>query len=178
MALAGVAAIAVIAGAGVAYTATNHPTTTATTSAFSATTTTSPSPGAHTPGKNHRFGRGFRGGFGGLGFGGSVQHGQFVIRKANGTEETVDVQRGTVTAVSSTSITVKSTDGYTATYAVSSDTVVDAESAGIGSVKTSDTVDVEATVSGSKATAADIRDATAVKDGRAHFSTPSTSTTS
>jgi hypothetical protein len=49
-----------------------------------------------------------------------VLHGQVTIQKPGGGYETLDVQRGTVTAVSATSLTVKSTDGYTTTYAVTS----------------------------------------------------------
>jgi hypothetical protein len=169
MALTGVAVVALAAGAGVAYAATNHSSPSPTTSAFPTSTSPSPTASAAPSGPRQRHGRGSRFGFGGLGVGGNVEHGQVVIRKSNGTDETIDIQRGTVTAVSSTSITVKSTDGYTATYAVSSSTIVDAESAGIGSVKTSDTVSVEATVSGSAATAVRVSDSTAVKDGRAHF---------
>jgi hypothetical protein len=79
------------------------------------------------------------------------------------------VASATVTAVNSSSVTVKSADGFTASYAVTSNTVVDAKSAGIGSVKDGDTVFVTATVSGSTATAANIVDVTAVKAGRASF---------
>jgi hypothetical protein len=176
MVLAGIAALAVAVGAGGAYAATNHSPTPATTSAYTGTATPTSSAPAATPARPHRFGWGVRTGFGRLGLGvgaGTLEHGTVTIRKKNGTDETVDVQRGTVTAVSSTSITIKSTDGFTASYAVSSDTVVDAESAGIGSVKTGDNVYVTATASGSTSTAMDIMDATAVKNGRAHFATPS-----
>jgi hypothetical protein len=169
MVVGGVAAVAVIAGAGIGLAATNHPAPTATTtSALSAAASPSPSASA-TTGKHHgRHSRGF--GFGG-GFGlGGVLHGQVTVRKAGGTYETLDVQRGTVTSVSSSSLTIKSADGYTATYAVSSSTTVDAEAAGIGSVKSGDSVFVTAQVSGSKVTATRLQDTTAIKDGRIHFS--------
>jgi hypothetical protein len=169
MALAGVAVVALAAGAGVAYAATNHSSPSPTTSAFSTSTSPSPTASAAPFGPRQRHGKASRFSFGGLGAGGNVEHGQVVIRKSNGTDETIDIQRGTVAAVGSTSITVKSTDGYTATYAVSSSTIVDAQSAGIGSVKTGDTVSVEATVSGSAASAVRIGDSTALKNGRAHF---------
>jgi hypothetical protein len=45
-----------------------------------------------------------------------------VVKKADGTFETVLVQQGTVDAVSETSVTVKSEDGFTQTYAVNGDT--------------------------------------------------------
>lgn len=57
----------------------------------------------------------------GVGLGG-VQHGEFTVQGANGTPRVMTVQRGTVTAASSTSVSVKSPDGFTATYAVDSST--------------------------------------------------------
>ena len=96
---------------------------------------------------------------GALGFGpfGAI-HGQFVAPKPGGGYQTIDAQRGTVTAVSTGSITVHSGDGYTKTYQVTSTTHVDAHRAGIGSVKTGQTVSVLATVNGSSATATQIVD--------------------
>jgi hypothetical protein len=74
--------------------------------------------------------------------------------------------------VSSTSVTVKSSDGFTATYVVTSKTLVDAKAAGIGSVKKGDTISVTATAGGSGATADSIVDITAVRAGRASFGFP------
>ena len=73
--------------------------------------------------------------------------------------------------MSATSLAVKSTDGYTTTYAVASDTLVDAKARGIGSVKNGDTVLVTATA-GSKPTAANVADITAIKAGRASLGFP------
>ena len=42
-------------------------------------------------------------------------HGEFVVRTKDGTK-TVDVQRGTVTAIDARTVTVKSTDGFTLTW--------------------------------------------------------------
>src|SRR5262249_55609671 len=95
--------------------------------------------------------------FGGL-FG--AVHGQFVVPKSGGGYQTIDTQRGSVTAVSATSITVKSADGFTKTYQVASSTNVDAQRDGIGSVKTGHQGAVTATVSGSTATAVSILDFT------------------
>ncbi|MBV9384228.1 MAG: hypothetical protein JOY82_17820 [Streptosporangiaceae bacterium] len=103
---------------------------------------------------------------------GGMVHGQIVVPKSGGGYQTLDLQRGTVTAVSSASVTVRSSDGYTASYAVTGSTVVGAKAAGIGSVKTGDTVVVIATVSGSRATAARIIDPTAIRAGRASFGFP------
>jgi hypothetical protein len=51
-------------------------------------------------------------------------HGESVVKKADGTFQTILEQRGTVEAVSDTSITVKSEDGYSRTYAVNADTKI------------------------------------------------------
>ena len=53
----------------------------------------------------------------------NLLHGQFTTKAADGTT-VVDVQRGSLTAASATSITVVSTDGFSATYAVTSGTTV------------------------------------------------------
>ncbi len=85
-------------------------------------------------------------------------HGQFTAPKPGGGYQTIDTQRGTVTAVSTSSITVRSGDGYTKTYQVTSTTNVDTQRAGIASVKTGQTVSVLATVNGLSATATRIVD--------------------
>jgi hypothetical protein len=176
--LAGVAALALAGGAGVGLAVTHSGTAraagTAVVAASSPTASPSPSAGkpAYGPGGRQRWpgARPFGGGFG-FGFGGTV-HGQFTAPKSGGGYQTVDVQRGTVSAVSASSVTVKSADGFTATYVVTSTTVVDSKAAGIGSVKQGDTIFVTATVSGATATAADIIDVTAVQAGRAAFGFP------
>jgi hypothetical protein len=53
----------------------------------------------------------------------NVLHGRLTVRTATGTA-TVDLQRGTITAASATSVTVASSDGFTATYAIGSSTTV------------------------------------------------------
>jgi hypothetical protein len=73
------------------------------------------------------------------------------VPKSGGGYQTIDTQRGSVTAVSGTSITVKSADGFTKTYQVTSSTNVDAERNGIGSVKTGHKVAVTAMASGGTA---------------------------
>jgi hypothetical protein len=165
--LAFVVTAGVLAGAGVAFAATSSPSQP---SASGGVVAATPSPKPSKPGG---FGHHFRGGPGfGFGFGGGMfgaVHGQFVVAKPGGGYQTVDVQRGSVTAVSSTSITVKSPDGYSHSYAVTSSTVVDAQRDGIGSVKTGNQVSVTATVSGSTATAASIADMTLMQNGAHHF---------
>lgn len=86
-------------------------------------------------------------------------HGEAVVKTKDGKFVTVYTQRGAVTAVSSTSITVKSADGYTATYAVNADTKVgkDHKPAKIGDIKLGDMVGVVATKSGDTKTAKGVR---------------------
>lgn len=179
MAVAGVAVVALAGGAGIGYAATHSQPAKAggaDTAAVAATSpSASPSPASGAPEPAYRARRGwfaFPGGPAGLGLAGGAIHGQLTVPKSGGGYQTVDVQDGTVTAVSATSVTVKSADGYAATYTVTSNTVVDAEAAGIGSVKKGDTVFVTATVSGSTATAASVFDQTAVKNGRVSFHFP------
>jgi hypothetical protein len=59
------------------------------------------------------------------------------------------LQNGTVTAVSTSSITVKSTDAYSRTYTITSSTTVDQGNDQTSSVKTGDTVTVIASQAGS-----------------------------
>jgi hypothetical protein len=92
-------------------------------------------------------------------------HGQFVVPKSGGGYQTEDTQRGSVTAVSTSSITVKSADGFTKTYQVTGSTVVDARRDGIGSVKDGHQVSVLATVSGGQATATSIQDLSLLRAG-------------
>jgi len=153
--LAGVAVAALLAGAGVAMAATSGSPASGSGAASPGGLAATPSPSARPPLPHQgRPGGGF------FGFGGpfSAVHGQFVVPKSGGGYQTIDTQRGSVTAVSDTSITVKSADGFAKTYQVTSSTNVDAERNGIGSVKTGHQVAVTATVSGGTATAVSILD--------------------
>ena len=75
-----------------------------------------------------------------LGFGGPMGalHGEFVVPRQGGGYQTIVVQRGAVSSVSSSTITVKSDDGFSATYAVGADALVNAARNGIGSIKKGD----------------------------------------
>jgi hypothetical protein len=181
IAVAGVAIAALAGGAGVGYAATHSLARSGAPDTASVAAAAAPTPSASTaPVPQPRAGRGWRsfaGGFpGGPGFAiggaGGVVHGQLTVPKSGGGYQTIDVQQGTVTAVSSGSISVKSADGFTASYVVTSKTLVDAQAAGIGSVKKGDTVFVTATVSGSTATAVNVLDQSAIKAGRAAFGFP------
>ena len=94
--LAGVVALA-LTGTGVAI-------------AWSATDSPSPSPSESAPGKPDKAQRP------------QHLHSESVVKKADGTFETVLNQQGTVDAVSESSVTVKSEDGFTQSYAVNADT--------------------------------------------------------
>ena len=97
-------------------------------------------------------------------------HGTVVVPKSGGGYQTgVAFQNGKVTAVSSTSITLRSADGYSHTYQVTSSTMVNAQRDGIGSIKNGVEVMVDATVSGSTTTAVRIVDLSLLQQGLHSF---------
>jgi hypothetical protein len=164
--IAGVAVAALLGGAGAAVAATRSSTPAASSSAVITNPTPIPGPPGMAAPRHPRFRRfGLRPGIGLFG----ALHGQFVISKSGGGYETIDVQTGHVTAVSSTSITLKSADGFTNTYVVTSSTLVDAQRDGIGSVKVGNQASVQATVSGSTATAVSLEDLTLLQQERPAF---------
>ena len=153
--LVAVAAVALLAGAGGAAVATSG--SSASPAADSTSTQASPSPSAPAaprrpaapvPGRAGGF---FGGGIGG-GFLGAPVHGTLVVPVSGGGFQTEDVQRGKVTAISSSSVTVVSADKYTKTYRVNGSTSVNAGNGGLSSVKVGDQVSLTATVRGSAAT--------------------------
>jgi hypothetical protein len=130
-----------------------------------------PAPGGPgMPGMRHGHGMRGEGGPGGFGMRGAV-HGEFTVPDGTGWR-TVAMQRGAVTAVSSTSLTVKSKDGYTKTYVITATTLVNAARDGIGSIKTGDEVAVVATVKSGTATAVDVRDVSQIREQRKQFAPP------
>lgn len=162
--LAGVAVAALLGGGGAVLAAGSSGTPAAAQSAVTSNPLPAASPGA--PGTRHAFWHfGGRFGAGSLG----MVHGQFVVAKSGGGYQTVDVQNGQVTAVSATSITLKSSDGFTKTYVVTSSTTVDAQRDGIGSVKAGNKASVLATVSGSTVTATSIADMTLLQQNPGGF---------
>jgi hypothetical protein len=100
--------------------------------------------------------------------GGGVVHGEFTVRSGSG-YKTEEIQVGTVSAVTSSSITVASADGYTHTYAVSSTTEVNSQAGGIASVTKNDNVSVTATPVKGTDTAASIVDTTKLQGSRSAF---------
>ena len=174
--MAGVVTLGVLAGAGVAVAATSSSGQPA---AQEASASSSPSPSAsvrpHVPPQGPWRGRppgdgpfefGGPGALGGL-FG--AVHGSAVVPKPGGGYQTIAFQNGKVTAVSSTSITLHSADGYSHSYRVTSSTLVNAQRDGIGSIKSGNQVIVTATVSGSSATAVRILDLSQLQQGFQHF---------
>jgi hypothetical protein len=112
-------------------------------------------------------GRGGPGGFGGLGGPRGALHGELVVPQEDGTgTRTITVQNGSVTAVSATRLTVKSTDGFDATYVVSSSTRLAAGAESISAVKVGHRVTVVATKNGSTLTAIRIGDVTLRQQNR------------
>ncbi|TNC22877.1 hypothetical protein [Amycolatopsis alkalitolerans] len=85
-------------------------------------------------------------------------HGDFTVEQ-NGSYVTERMQTGQVTALSATSITVKSADSYTQTYAI--DSATDKAS----NLATGSTVTVVAKVSGGSATAMSITDGSQAQRG-------------
>jgi hypothetical protein len=159
--LVAVAAVALLAGAGVAALATSGSSSPAT--ADSAAGQASPAPSASAPARSpDPRGPGARapggGGFFGGGFSAAPVHGTLVVPASGGGYETEDIQRGKVTAISSSSVTVVSTDKYAKTYRVTGSTSVNAGNGGLGTVKAGDQVSVTATVHGSTATVSSIID--------------------
>ncbi|MFJ1765175.1 hypothetical protein ACIOD2_32960 [Amycolatopsis sp. NPDC088138] len=132
---AGAAAAVIVAGGGAAIWAT---------SSSSATTDTAAGPGG-TAG-------GMRGGPGGAGALGSALHGEYVSSDGNGGYVTKIMQTGKVTALSATSLTAQSDDGFSKTY-----TITSAQATGVAS---GDTVTVVATESGEAATATSVTEGT------------------
>jgi hypothetical protein len=170
----GLAAVALLGG-GIAAAAGSGPSSSLATGAGSDAAapaaapsgTATASPGAHPgrPGPGPRDGAGNAppggpGGPGGHGWGGpraggpDFLHGRFV-RQSGTSYITEDVQQGTVTAVSATSLTVRSTDGYSETYVLTSSTRYGRDGKA-SDIAVGDKVMVRATVTGGTATATSV----------------------
>lgn len=116
-------------------------------------------------GANEMGGPGGRGGYGRMVMGGGMPGGF-------GTTLHGEFQVGTVTEVSSTSIGVKSTDGYTKTYTIDSATVIGGggpkqqDKADVSSLATGDTVTVIGETADGKTTAKSIIEPSAMRQGQ------------
>jgi hypothetical protein len=84
----------------------------------------------------------------------NVEHGELVVKTKDG-DKTIDVQRGTVTAITSTTVTVKSSDGVTETWTFGSPIHVVEHRTSVqpSNVTTGEQVGVAGTKSGSNLTA-------------------------
>jgi len=89
-------------------------------------------------------------------------HGEYVTKAPAGGYQTIATQVGEVTDVSGSSLAVKSEDGFTRTYSVDDNTLVNAGNQGIGDVKKGDQVHVRAVVKDDKAAAVEVSDVTQV----------------
>ena len=87
---------------------------------------------------------------------GDVLHGELVVERPDGGVVTLRLQEGEATAVSATSITVASADGFTATYSISAETEQERGRAEDTPAQVGDEVHVRATVEGTAVTAEDI----------------------
>ncbi len=113
-------------------------------------------------------GRGM-GDLGGIGALGGALHGEFVTKAATGTGyRTLDLQRGTASAVSATSITVRSADGFTQTYVVSSTTRSMTAASGVAGIKNGANVVVVAEKSSSALKALQVLDLSVFGKLRGH----------
>jgi hypothetical protein len=142
-----VVALGVADGTPAPAAAASQPTTTSTTS------------------KDHDGPGWWRGGWWGGPWGGwfgdrDALHGEIVVTREGGGTETVLFQRGEVTAVSPSAITVRSTDGVTTTFTVTGDTKVNWGRDDINSVANGEQVVVSGPRSGDSQTAERVIDLT------------------
>jgi hypothetical protein len=177
--IGGVVASFFVVGLGVAFAQTDPSATTSTTVTPSTAQVVPPPAPAQGERKHHGRGHGPFGGklfglghFAGAGrFGGL--HGEFTVKKPDGSGfQTWASQTGEVTAVSPSSLTVKSEDGFSRTYSVDENTVVGSGRDGIGTVKTGDTVHVAGLVEDGKAKAAAVVDSTSLGKIGEHWGFP------
>lgn len=140
---AGTVAVVIAAGGGVAIWA-------ASSSSASTAADTAAGPGA--------MGQGGMRGAGGMGALGGALHGEYVASDGNGGYVTKIMQTGKVTALSATSLTAQSDDGFSKTYTITSAQATD--------VASGDTVTVVATTSGDTATATSVTEGTAGAPGQ------------
>lgn len=134
-------------GAGVAAAQTTTP------AAPPTSTTTAPHPAPHPAphaGKHHGKHHGQMR---------AVEHGELTVHTKAG-DKVIDVQRGVVTAVNASSVTVKSTDGFSATYTVDTATKVhkDKKAAATSNITVNDRVRLQAVKTATAVTAQRIGD--------------------
>jgi hypothetical protein len=96
----------------------------------------------------HRFGEGPGDGFGPLG--GDVLHSEATVKEPDGTTKVVVTQSGDITDITDSTVTVKSSDGFLATYTIDKNTriALNGTDGALSSLKKGDTVHVAGTKSG------------------------------
>lgn len=99
-------------------------------------------------------------------------HGSFVVTGPDGGYQTVLTQRGTATAVSDTSITVESEDGFEATYRLTDDSVVMSGPSGTDAIAEGADVAVTAVKTGSTARVVHVADLSQLADRFEHHFGP------
>ena len=130
----------------------------------------SPTPKLEAPDRPGHMGKGFPG----LLRPGGYLHGEFTVEKSGGGYEVVVVQKGTVTGKSADTLTVRSEDGYSATYTVNSDTriVREGDQAKLADLANDDTVYVAGVKSGSTVTARFVHEGRLLAKGFRHGDGP------
>jgi hypothetical protein len=89
-----------------------------------------------------------------------IEHGEATVDTSNGGTQVVDIQRGTVASSSSGQLTVRSADGFTATYTVNNSTTIrkNGKPSDISQVVVNDRITVVAVKTDSTITAQRIND--------------------
>lgn len=100
---------------------------------------------------------------GGHGLGGRGIHGEFTVANADGAYRRIATQKGEVTSVSATSITVKSVDGFARTYVVDADTKIHSENVKISDITKGEQVRIAGVIEGTTVRALKIGDGSATK---------------
>lgn len=102
----------------------------------------------------------------GMGFGGRVLHSEATVQAPDGTTKVVVSQTGDITDIADSTITVKSSDGFEATYTVDKNTRIslNGTDGAMSSLKKGDSVHVFGTKSGSTTHAEGVLDG--MPDGR------------
>lgn len=149
--VAGTAALALAGiGGGVAFAQGSSTPATGAVLTASTSSSTSPSTPAKPGTKGHHKAKGLLD---------RVEHGEVVLHTKQG-DRTVDIQSGQVTAISGTTVTVRSQDGFSATYTSGSTSKIreKGQTAALSAVHNGDRVRVAATRNGSSLTITSLRD--------------------
>jgi hypothetical protein len=95
-------------------------------------------------------------------------HGQVVVTKDGGGTQTLLIQKGDVTQVSATSVTLKSSDGYVKAYRITGDTLVDGDKGKAATLAAGSTVVLVAVQNGDDAVAQSVLTKVSTKASPSH----------